>query len=118
MKKSLFCRSELKYLGYVVDSNGLRTDPSKVEVIMNFTTPKDQKELKRFIGMAGWYHRFIKDFSRVARPLTRLTSKKIKFSWSEEAEEAFNTLKSALISAPILKCPDFSKPFLLTHRRL
>lgn len=113
MQKSQFCRSELKYLGYVVDRFGLRTDPSKVEVIMNFPTPGDQKELKRFLGLAGWYRRFINNFSQVARPLTRLTSRKVKFHWTPEAEESFNTLKSALISAPILRCPDFSQPFYL-----
>lgn len=111
MKKSLFCRSELKYLGYVVDRFGLRTDPSKVEVIMNFPVPRDAKEVKRYLGLCGWYRRFIDNFSKVARPLTRLTSKKVRFEWSPEADEAFNTLKSALISAPILKCPDFTQPF-------
>lgn len=113
MKKSLFCRSELKYLGYVIDRFGLRTDPSKVEVIMNFPVPRDAKELKRYLGLCGWYRRFINNFSQVARPLTRLTSKKVKYEWSPEANEAFNTLKSALISAPILKCPDFSQPFYI-----
>lgn len=113
MQKSQFCRSELKYLGYMVDRFGLRTDPSKVEVIMNFPIPREVKELKRFLGMAGWYRRFIKNFSQVARPLTRLTSKKCKFEWTPEANDAFNTLKSALITAPILKCPDFSIPFYI-----
>lgn len=113
MEKSLFCRPELKYLGYVVDRYGLRTDPSKVEVIMNFPTPVDPKEVKRFLGMAGWYRRFIENFSKIARPLTRLTSKKNKFMWSEEAEASFNQLKTALVSAPILRCPEFSQPFYI-----
>lgn len=111
MKKSLFCRSELKYLGYVVDRFGLRTDPSKVGTILNFPVPQDAKGIKRFLGMAGWYRRFIKNFSHIARPLSRLTSKKVTFVWSDEANESFNLLKTALVSAPILKCPDFNKPF-------
>ena len=113
MNKSLFCRNELKYLGYMVDRYGLRTDPSKVEVIMNFPTPQNTKDVKRFLGMAGWYRRFIENFSQVARPLSRLTSKNVSFVWSGEAEAAFNRLKSALISTPILKCPNFNESFYI-----
>lgn len=113
MSKSKFCRKELKYLGYVIDRNGLHTDPGKIEVIMNYPTPTTAKEVKRFIGMAGWYRRFIKDFSKVSKPLCQLTSKKVQFKWTPEAEEAFNTLKSSLIEAPILKCPDFSRNFTI-----
>lgn len=111
MSKSQFCRKELKYLGYMVDKQGLRTDPSKVEVILNYPTPTSPKEVKRFVGMAGWYRRFIQDFSKISRPLSKLTCKNINFEWTEEAEEAFNKLKSNLVSAPILKCPDFNLPF-------
>lgn len=111
MQKSKFCREELKYLGYLVDKNGLRTDPGKVDVILNFPIPSNQKEVKRFIGMAGWYRRFIPNFSKISRPLCKLTGKKVEFNWSEEAEEAFRTLKECLVSAPILKCPNFNKPF-------
>ena len=111
MKKSKFCRKELKYLGYLVDRHGLRTDPDKVKVILNYPTPKKPKDIKVFLGMAGWYRRFIKDFSKIARPLCKLTSKNTKFQWSEEAENSFTELKSALVSAPILKSPDFTKQF-------
>lgn len=112
-KKSLFCRPELKYLGYVVDRYGLRTDPSKIDVILNFPKPDDAKGVKRFLGMAGWYRRFIKNFSHLARPLSKLTSKKVKFVWSEEVNESFDALKTALVSAPILRCPDFNEPFYI-----
>lgn len=111
MSKSKFCRKELKYLGYVVDKHGLHTDPGKVEVILNYPTPKSPKEVKRFIGMAGWYRRFIHNFSDISRPLCKLTRKDVEFKWTEETEEAFNKLKTSLISAPILKCPDFNLPF-------
>lgn len=113
MKKSLFLRPELKYLGYVVDRYGLRTDPSKIDVILNFPIPEDAKSVKRFLGVCGWYRRFINNFSKIAQPLSRLTSKNVKFIWSDEANEAFNTLKSALVSAPILKCPNFDEPFYI-----
>lgn len=102
MEKSNFFRNELKYLGYVVDKHGLHTDPGKIDKILNYPVPKDVKDLKRFIGLAGWYRRFICDFSKLSRPLTRITSKKVKFVWSKEAEIAFTKLKTALVSAPIL----------------
>ncbi|MEI3777136.1 RNase H-like domain-containing protein [Pectobacterium brasiliense] len=113
MKKSQFCREELKYLGYLVDKHGLRTDPGKVEVILNYPTPTTAKEVKRFLGMSGWYRRFINNFSKITRPLNKLTRKNIEFVWDSEAEHSFNQLKSALVSAPILKMPDYSLPFTI-----
>ncbi|CAB3232120.1 unnamed protein product [Arctia plantaginis] len=111
MQKSHFCRSELKYLGYYVDKHGLRTDPGKVDVILNYPTPSNAKEVKRFLGMAGWYRRFVNNFSKISKPLCKLTSKNVSFEWTREAEESFNLLKAALVSAPILKMPDYSLPF-------
>lgn len=113
-EKCKFFRSELKYLGYVVDSRGLRTDPDKVEAIINFPTPTNRKELKRFLGTATWYRRFVPNFSTVAGPLNKLTANgknAPSFKWSPEADAAFNALKECLVSAPVLSCPDYSKPF-------
>ena len=115
-KKCQFFRQELKYLGYVVDAHGLHTDPEKVKCILDFPTPSSPKMVKSFLGMAGWYRRFIRNFSCIAAPLSRLTSTRKgapAFAWNPEAEESFQKLKSALISSPILACPDFSKPFAL-----
>lgn len=112
-KKSVFCRSELKYLGYLVDKHGLRTDPTKVDTILNYPTPSTSKEVKRFLGMAGWYRRFINNFAKISKPLCKLTCKNIDFKWSNEAEESFNQLKTALVSSPILKCPNFDLPFAI-----
>lgn len=112
--KSKFFRKSIKYLGYVVDEYGLRTDPEKVSAILNFPIPTTPREVKIFLGTCSWYRRFIRNFSTIAAPLNRLTSKGKKapaFQWSEEAENAFNTLKNALVSAPILAVPDFNKPF-------
>lgn len=112
--KCQFFRSQLKYLGYVVDARGLRTDPEKVQAILNFPTPSCRKDLKRFLGTATWYRRFVPNFSTIAGPLNALTSNKKKappFSWSTEADAAFNKLKECLISAPVLSCPDYSRPF-------
>lgn len=113
MEKSVFCRKELKYLGYLVDKHGLRTDPGKVDIILNYPTPTSAKEVKRFLGMSGWYRRFINNFSKICKPLSKLTCKNIPFKWTDEAEESFNHLKTALVSAPILKCPNFNMPFTI-----
>lgn len=115
LEKSLFFRNELKYLGYIVNSHGLHVDPAKVEAILNFPTPENKKQVKRFLGTASWYRRFVPNFSTIAGPLNRLTSTsrklKVPFIWTKEAEESFQKLKSFLCSAPILSCPDFDKPF-------
>lgn len=115
-EKCKFFRKSLKYLGYVVDEHGLRTDPDKVASILNFRTPTSAHDVKVFLGTCSWYRRFIRNFSTIAAPLNKLTSKgknAPKFEWSDEAEEAFNKLKDALVSAPILAVPDFEKPFVV-----
>lgn len=113
-EKSQFFRESLKYLGYVVDSQGLRTDPEKVEAISNYPTPTSKKEVKRFLGTASWYRRFVPNFSSIAGPLNKLTSNKrgaSPFSWTEEANSSFNKLKQSLISCPVLSCPNYQLPF-------
>lgn len=114
LKKCEFCKSELKYLGYMIDSKGLRTDPNKIESIKNFPIPKNAKGIRAFLGLCGYFRRFIRGFSSIAAPLSKLTGSKngiSLFKWSEEAETAFNNLKEALTTAPVLSCPDFTKPF-------
>lgn len=114
LEKCEFFKSQLKYLGYVVDANGLRTDPDKVEAILNYTTPTSRKDLKRFLGTATWYRRFVPNFSTVAGPLNRLTSNKKNappFKWTEEADVAFKSLKECLVSTPVLSCPNYDLPF-------
>lgn len=112
--KSEFCIPQIKYLGYILDKDGLRTDESKVDCIRNFPTPSSAKEVKRFIGMSGWYRRFIANFSTIVAPITNLTTKTAKkFAWSEDAEKSFIEIKNALCSAPVLSMPDFNFPFIL-----
>lgn len=112
VEKSKFCVNRLKYLGYVLEPAGLRVDPDKIEAIVKYPAPKTIKEVRRFMGMAGWYHRFIKDYAKIATPLTDLTKKTTgKLAWTEEAESAFLALKSALISAPVLVSPRYDLPF-------
>jgi len=110
-EKSQFCRDSLKYLGYVVNQYGLQVDPEKVRSISEFKRPVDVKSLRRFIGMASWYRRFVPGFSSIMEPLHALTSKNCKFRWSQECESAFLAIKEKLITAPVLACPDFEKPF-------
>lgn len=110
-EKSKFFRKSLRYLGYIVDEFGLRTDPDKVRAILDFPVPRTSKEVKMFLGTCSWYRRFIRNFSSIAAPLNALTSSKTKFQWNPSAEEAFNSLKTCLVSAPVLACPDFDKPF-------
>lgn len=112
-EKCEFVKSQLKYLGYVVDSNGLRVDPDKVAAIMEFPTPTKVKEVRRLLGLASWYRRFVPKFSERVAPLTNLTKKNKKFIWDEETERSFLDIKQCLVSAPILTCPDFDKPFIL-----
>lgn len=114
LEKSQFFRHQLKYLGYVVDINGLHADPEKVDSISKYPTPTNRKEVRRFLGTASWFRRFIPNFSQLASPLNKLTSQSKNappFSWSKEADDAFQKLKNLLASAPILACPDYSKPF-------
>lgn len=115
VEKCKFARSSLKFLGYIVDREGLRTDPEKVTAILNFPRPNNFTELKRFIGLASWYRRFVQNFSLIAAPLHNLTkgNKKTKFVWSKTAEDAFLNLKTLLTSAPVVSCPDYNKPFII-----
>lgn len=114
LEKCQFFRNQLNYLGYVIDSKGLRTDPAKVQAIVAYPTPSTRKELKRFLGTASWYRRFIPNFSTVAGPLNKLTSTKKNsppFQWTSEADTAFIKLKTMLVQAPVLACPNFNLPF-------
>ena len=105
--KSSFACSEVEYLGHVVPGDGTRPDPSK------FPIPRCTKNVRSFLGLANYYRRFIKNFAAIASPLYKLTRQHVHFLWDSECNIAFSTLKSALISAPILAYPDFPIPFEL-----
>lgn len=112
-EKSHFCKNSLKYLGYVVDSRGLHVDSEKVDSICQYPPPKTVRGLRRFIGMSSCYRRFVPSFASRIAPLTAMTKKNAKVVWSPEAVAAFEDIKGCLASAPILSCPDFSRPFTL-----
>ena len=112
-EKYSFVKQRIVYLGHVETPGGIFPDPSRVEAVRNFPTPASLKELKSFLGLANYYRRFIKGFSEIASPLNALTKKSVKFFWSESCANAFDRLKRALISAPVLAFPDFEEQFLL-----
>lgn len=112
-KKCHFCKPQLKYLGYLVDKQGLRVDPDKVAAILNDARPTTVSQVRSFLGMPSWYCRFVPHFSSIIAPLTELTKKNRKFIWTERCEEAFSQIKGKLVSSPILTCADFNHPFCL-----
>ena len=89
-----------------MSASGVSVDPEKVEAMMSWERPKSVFEIRSFLGLAGYYRRFIEDFSRLAAPMTRLTRKEVKFDWDDRCEEAFQELKRRLTTAPILIVPD------------
>nr|GEZ13152.1 reverse transcriptase domain-containing protein [Tanacetum cinerariifolium] len=97
-----FWLESVQFLGHVIDSNGVHVDPVKVEAIGNWSAPTTPMEVRQFLGLAGYYQRFIEGFSLISKPLSRLTQKNKKYEWGMEEEEAFQTLKKKLCSAPIL----------------
>ena len=111
-KCNLF-RTEVEYLAHFVSAAGIQTDPAKVEAVKNWPIPKTQTEVRSFIGLASYYRRFIKDFTDVARPLLKLTEKNIPFQWDSSCDDAFQELKTALTSAPILAYPSAIGQFTL-----
>ncbi|XP_065355094.1 uncharacterized protein LOC135949448 [Calliphora vicina] len=88
-------------------------DPDKVKAITDYPIPKTVRQLRQFLGLAGWYRRFVADYASVTFPLTELLSKKKSFAWNPEAQKAFETLKQSLTTAPFLAHPDYSKPFIV-----
>jgi transposase InsO family protein len=112
--KCEFLRKEVNYLGHQITESGVRPDPQKVVAVEQFPTPTTAKQLKTFCGMISYYRRFIPNCSRISSPLYKLLKKDAKFEWTEAQENAFQHLKSKLISRPILQYPDFSKEFILT----
>ena len=97
---------EVKFLGHVVSKGGISVDPSKVEAVMNWERPTTVTEVRSFLGLAGYYRRFIKGFSQISLPLTKLTRKNAVFAWTEECERSFRELRQKLTSAPVLVLPD------------
>ena len=107
-------KTEVKFLGHIVSSEGCKPDPANVEAVMKMQRPKRVKEVKRFLGMCGFYRKHIPNFAKIATPLTDLTRAGVEYKWTEECQEAFESLKRALLHAPILVRADGEKDFIVT----
>ncbi|GKA56835.1 putative reverse transcriptase domain-containing protein [Tanacetum coccineum] len=103
----------VQFLGHLIDSQGLHVDPAKIEAVKNWTSPTTPTEIRQFLGLAGYYRRFIKDFSKIAKSLTELTQKNKKYIWGKDQESAFQLLKQKLCEAPILALPEGNDNFVV-----
>nr|GEX46385.1 putative reverse transcriptase domain-containing protein [Tanacetum cinerariifolium] len=108
-----FWLESVQFLGHVIDSEGVHVDPANIAAIKNWATPTTPTEVRQFLGLAGYYRRFIEGFSLISKPLTKVTQKNKKFEWETEAEEAFRTLKQKLCCAPILALPEGLDDFVV-----
>ena len=108
-----FMKRQIQYLRHLISSDGIQPLPEKLESIKNMPAPRSPKEVKQFLGLAGYYHTFVPQFSDLSRPLTRLTRKDALFEWAKECQAYFELLKEALCTHPILWCTDPERPYVL-----
>lgn len=111
--KCEFFKNELVFLGHIVGEKGIRPNPKTIEKVKNFPRPKTITEIRSFLGLASYYRKFIQNFSQIASPMNKLVKKHEPYIWTEEQERAFQNLKQALISQPVIRHPDFNKTFYL-----
>ncbi|GJV61973.1 putative reverse transcriptase domain-containing protein [Tanacetum coccineum] len=105
ISKCEFWIPRVQFLSHVIDSKGIHVDPAKIESIKDWASPKSPTEIRQFLGLAGYYRRFIEGFSKMAKPMTKLTQKTVKFDWGEKKETSFQLIKQKLCSAPIMALP-------------
>ena len=111
--KCTFGQSKVTYLGHIISRDGIRPDPEKVRLLQEFPVPRTVKHVRSFLGLAGYYRRFVQDFEKIASPLNALTRKTSVFSWDSRCQQAFETLKQFLTQAPILAYPNYNLPCYL-----
>ncbi|KAL0551689.1 hypothetical protein IC582_010778 [Cucumis melo] len=111
--KCEFWLKQVSFLGHVVSKAGVSVDPAKIEAVTGWTRPSTVSEVRSFLGLAGYYRRFVENFSRIATPLTQLTRKGVPFVWSKACEDSFQNLKQKLVTAPVLTVPDGSGSFVI-----
>ncbi len=101
------------FLGHIVNKEGTRPDPGKIDAVLHFPKPKIVTNVRSFLGLTGYYRKYIRGYSKMASPLFELTKKDVAFVWNQDCQRAFDALKKALVEAPILVRPDFEEPFCL-----
>nr|XP_034569779.1 uncharacterized protein LOC117834275 [Setaria viridis] len=113
LSKCTFAQRQISYLGHIISEKGVGTDPSKIAAISQWPVPSSVKELRSFLGLAGYYRKFVRNFGVISKPLTELLKKNSVFVWTSVHEKSFAALKSALCQSPVLALPDFTKPFAI-----
>jgi hypothetical protein len=111
LSKCDFWLREIKFLCHTISQDGISVDPEKVQEVMNWKPPTTVRQIWSFLGLSGYYRRFIPDFSRIAKPMTELLKKGVKYDWSQKCEDSFHTLRQHLTTAPVLAQPDNTKSF-------
>lgn len=114
LDKSEFLKKEVAFLGHIVTDNGVKPNPSKIEAIQNWPIPKNQKELRGFLGILGYYRRFVRDFAKITKPLTAQLRKGESVEHTDQFLKTFAICKNLLTQSDIFQYPDFEKPFVLT----
>ena len=113
--KCHFAKPDVLYLGHIISKDGIKVDPSKTDAVKTFPVPRNQHDVRRFLGLYNYYRKFVKNYSKITNPLNKLQAKDTKFKWTSECQDVFESLKRKLITAPILAFPDMNKPFILTY---
>ena len=104
-----FWLKEVQFLCHIISEKGISVDPSKIQDVLNWSAPTSVPEIRSFLGLAGYYRRFVPDFSKIARPMTELLKKGVRLNWDDKCERSFRTLRKLLTSAPVLAQPDITR---------
>ena len=113
LSKCSFWQKSIGFLGHIVSDQGVSVDPEKVQTIRDWPQPRNATEVRSFLGLAGYYRKYVKGFASLAQPMTRLTGKDVKFTWNEGCEKCFSALKDMLTNAPILVLPEGDQPYVV-----